>query len=1251
MTRTLTIIALLFGVIAAAVAASVGSGAATTAIQASFQNAYYRGQFSLLVNTPTTDVKGLGTPGLVQEFPSKANATAKYALVKPDPNAPVSQLDTLQMFPDLYTFFLSVGVATTGYPTVDTTPCPTNPAGVCNYQFFANNYALFSYSTPVTSNLAVRDPFYTVWQNTGGIGGPLGVVTNAETAVTSVTKVAATRQAFSGGHIYSYPAGSATPSTYTVSGAFYTAWTTNGDLTFPGLPTSEALPVSAQANATIRQTFEAGRIEQTPGSDPVVLFPVSLVGITFSSQGLSLLPGATATINATTLDTRGNTVTGRTMTWSSTNGAVVQVIGNGYSATVQAIATGTANVFVTVEGKTSPPISVRVGGACCLVGEGAPSSVISQAFQAALDRNQLTATLPVAATVARAGNGYIQSVTAAGTAYVISIADGAGTAYLSSGAIYAAYLAIGGFSGPLGYPASDLLPGGAQRYLSGAVLSGSPVRVVPSLIAAKWYLNGGPLGTLGQPTSDVAAFQSIPGTAGTSQNFTSGAVFQVGAGSTYVSSGLILARYVALGGATGSLGAPVSDLSNNRQDFETGYIDLQPGAAAAVEHFNARKPAIAVSPATVVPGGRVHVSTTGFTPGATLNFTVTGQANFSVKAAAGTYAWDIFVPTSAKAGSVSVQATVPGSADAATATYTISPASALLPKLTIVSGDQQTGAPGSTLAAPLVVSLVDSSGTPVAGVPVGWTLSPGATVSGAATTDSNGRAQGLIRLQASSGILVGSVSAAGQVVTFSALISPRAITGFPAFQQIVPGGAFLASLASLLRYQQDRGVLSTLRGALTPAALDAYLASNKGYGISDNGRSTPNPWVAAGYGGGGISLESPSLNTIQDLVGAGTPVAVVLGIRINGVAAGSTVVDAIGIRADGSVAIADPDPGYAATSLGDYLNGFAVAGRQVVGTLGAVIRVTGTQPGGNALTVATTFAATATMGSLSGACQALDIGDSGSAGGVRYHYCDPNLASPDYELDLAAQKGASIVNLTDGSLVTVPADTNSAWKVTRVAGVVTVVPQALAIASVNDAAGFGTAIGPGAIVSVFGTGFAAGGRTPVVTLNGRSLQVLFATTFQINAVIPPDVAAGSASLQVTGALGTAAQAIQLVAAGPGIFVIGVSDQKPLGAVINQDGTVNGPLNPATRGQFISIYGTGLGATVLRNGLQATVAPVTVSINGGASMAASFSGAVAGFVGLYQVNVQIPESTPPSLSTAITLNEGGRASNVVVVALQ
>ena len=167
----------------------------------------------------------------------------------------------------------------------------------------------------------------------------------------------------------------------------------------------------------------------------------------------------------------------------------------------------------------------------------------------------------------------------------------------------------------------------------------------------------------------------------------------------------------------------------------------------------------------------------------------------------------------------------------------------------------------------------------------------------------------------------------------------------------------------------------------------------------------------------------------------------------------------------------------------------------------------------------------------------------------------------------------------------------------------------------------------------------------MVTLNGSKLPIMAAFPFQINAQLPADAATGTSELQVAGALGTSSKTISIVPVAPGIFVIGTS-----GAVVNQDGSLNSPDSPAQRGQFVSIYCSGLGTTALKGGLQVTAATVTVILNGN-PVAPSFAGLTPGFIGLYQVNATVPAGAPPLIKGSLALRESGETSNVVLFSLQ
>jgi uncharacterized protein (TIGR03437 family) len=132
--------------------------------------------------------------------------------------------------------------------------------------------------------------------------------------------------------------------------------------------------------------------------------------------------------------------------------------------------------------------------------------------------------------------------------------------------------------------------------------------------------------------------------------------------------------------------------------------------------------------------------------------------------------------------------------------------------------------------------------------------------------------------------------------------------------------------------------------------------------------------------------------------------------------------------------------------------------------------------------------------------------------------------------------------------------------------------------------------------------------------------------------------------------------VNVAATAPAVFSLGNGQ----GAILNQDGSVNGPGNPAARGSVISIYGTGEGqlnplgvdgtlATEPLAGLPRPAAPFSLTI-GGASASYAYAGtAPQSFEGFLQVNAVIPTSIPTG-NQAVVLRVGGASSaplNVVV----
>ncbi len=136
--------------------------------------------------------------------------------------------------------------------------------------------------------------------------------------------------------------------------------------------------------------------------------------------------------------------------------------------------------------------------------------------------------------------------------------------------------------------------------------------------------------------------------------------------------------------------------------------------------------------------------------------------------------------------------------------------------------------------------------------------------------------------------------------------------------------------------------------------------------------------------------------------------------------------------------------------------------------------------------------------------------------------------------------------------------------------------------------------------------------------------------------------------------------LQVAATAPGVFSITGSGQGP-GAILNaRDGSVNSALNPAARGDWVSIFATGAGVTTPAgvDGIVASAplpvpnANVTVTI-GGLPCEVNFDGAAPGLVtGVLQINAQVPAGLAPGSAVPVQISIGSANSlPAVTVAVQ
>ena len=157
--------------------------------------------------------------------------------------------------------------------------------------------------------------------------------------------------------------------------------------------------------------------------------------------------------------------------------------------------------------------------------------------------------------------------------------------------------------------------------------------------------------------------------------------------------------------------------------------------------------------------------------------------------------------------------------------------------------------------------------------------------------------------------------------------------------------------------------------------------------------------------------------------------------------------------------------------------------------------------------------------------------------------------------------------------------------------------------------------------------------------------------------MPFEVASGSAIAEVVSQSGIALTQLPVGTAGPGIFTrdgSGTGDGALIDAVT---GALVTSSQPIAAGAYLAIYCTGLGAVTpptTTGAVPASPPPQTVVspsvLIDGQTMTPSWAGLAPGFVGLYQVNAQVP-ATLTTGSHRLQLVVNGAASNTVTFAVR
>ena len=253
----------------------------------------------------------------------------------------------------------------------------------------------------------------------------------------------------------------------------------------------------------------------------------------------------------------------------------------------------------------------------------------------------------------------------------------------------------------------------------------------------------------------------------------------------------------------------------------------------------------------------------------------------------------------------------------------------------------------------------------------------------------------------------------------------------------------------------------------------------------------------------------------------------------------------------------------------------------------------------------------------------------------------------------------SVISLTVLGLLLTAAVSMRPWQRARANPV-----QVVAV----NAASYSSPLAPGAIAAAFGTQLALrtelADRLPLpASLAGTSarlidsqnieyqVQLFFVSSGQVNYLVPENIPAGTTQLVITSGDGSISRGeLQIANCSPAVFTylssgrglpvaLSTYDGNVYESAVNSDGTAHTvELGTAWRPNYLVLFGTGL--------RHAQNIKVRVS---GIEVAPTYAGPQGGFLGLDQVNLQIPSNAPGGL-VDLTISADGMTSNIVQLKL-
>jgi len=225
-------------------------------------------------------------------------------------------------------------------------------------------------------------------------------------------------------------------------------------------------------------------------------------------------------------------------------------------------------------------------------------------------------------------------------------------------------------------------------------------------------------------------------------------------------------------------------------------------------------------------------------------------------------------------------------------------------------------------------------------------------------------------------------------------------------------------------------------------------------------------------------------------------------------------------------------------------------------------------------------------------------------------------------------------------------------------------PPLIANGGVVSVADAGTAIAPGSLISIYGTGLATGtAPAPTiplpnnlagvsVTVDGLPAPLFYASPTQINAQVPFEIAPGLASVSVNVGAAVSQLVFTASAIAPGVWTL--SDGSHTLAVNDTTGAVGASIPPGT---WATIYATGQGALPDRLGtgdpapispLIVPNTPVAVSVGGVPATNVVWAMAPT-LIGVMQINFLMPAVPPGDQPLVVHVGGIASATTSIVVA--